>query len=255
MEFAKKINGAVLYVDILGFGALTQKQIKPEKSDFIPWLESHKHNDPSVEYTNQFLAASLLATFRTILLDMGGKFEAVNVAQLSDCAFIWSEKIADVVIFANNFMTRAIEDGLLCRGGLSYGEIIETDKNDYHKLGKFIVGEAITKAVTLERILKGCRICIDKDLPDNLSEYDRNLLSKVVQRLTNPLNNSVHNEFKWYSELKMDSYGNSSVSDKKATIEKYIEDLESGKKFSWNRLNKEGQEHIDVSIAVLRDTI
>lgn len=62
MEFAKKINGAVFFVDILGFGALTQKKIALDEVDFEPWLESYKGNYPFVEYTNQFLAASLLST-------------------------------------------------------------------------------------------------------------------------------------------------------------------------------------------------
>ncbi|WP_304343884.1 hypothetical protein [Chryseobacterium koreense] len=156
MELINKIQGAVFFVDILGFGELTQKKITLKNEDFSAWLDQY-----SLEYENQNLAASILAKFREILLKVDEKFEDVTTSQLSDCAFVWSKNIKEVIISANNIMSECISNGVLCRGGLSYGEIIETSQN--HKLGRFILGDAVTNAVKLEGIAKGCRIMIHQE--------------------------------------------------------------------------------------------
>lgn len=259
MEFAKKINGAVFFIDILGFGALTQGKIKLEEIDFKPWLESYKLNDSSVSYTHQFLAASLLSTFRSILFKMQNQFVNVQIAQLSDCAFIWSENILDIVVFANNFMTQAIKSGLLCRGGLAYGEIIETKNNDNHRLGKFIVGDAVTNAVKLEGLAKGCRILINQELPAELFDQDANshYMTQMFQPFTNPLDYSVYDEFKWYllpnMEISRERCGFSTDEKVCFTKErlKLAAELRFGEKFSWNATSKEGFVHVRASIDFL----
>ncbi|MDD2384578.1 MAG: hypothetical protein PHN18_10350 [Sulfurospirillaceae bacterium] len=261
MEFAKKTNGAVFFVDILGFGALIQNKIKLKKIDFKPWLESYKLNDSSIRYTNQFLAASLLSTFRSILFEMQNQFVNVQIAQLSDCAFIWSEKILDIVVFANNFMTRAIKSGLLCRGGLAYGEIIETDNNDNHRLGKFIVGDAVTNAVKLEGLAKGCRILINQELPAELSNQCANshYMTQMFQPFTNPLDYSVYDEFKWYllpnMEISKEIRSFSTLQKVHFTKErlKLVAELRFGEKFLWNVSSKEGFVQIRASIDFLSD--
>lgn len=259
MEFAKKINGAVFFIDILGFGALTQGKIQLEEIDFVPWLESYTLNDSSILYTHQFLAASLLSTFRSILLEMQSQFRNVQIAQLSDCAFIWSERIFDITVFANNFMTRAIKSGLLCRGGLAYGEIIETDNNDNHRLGKFIVGDAVTNAVKLEGLAKGCRILINQELPAELSNQCANshYMRQMFQPFTNPLDYSVYDEFKWYllpnMEISKEIRSFSTLQKVHFTKErlKLAAELRFGEKFSWNASSKEGFVQIRASIDFL----
>lgn len=193
MEFIKRMNGAVFFVDILGFGALTQNQIELTDKDFSPWLDKyHQH------YDNQVLAAAILAEFREILMDLDQKFQ-VTISQLSDCAFVWSENIKDVIIVANNIMSRCIDSGILCRGGLSYGEIIETNQN--HSLGRFILGKAVTQAVKLEGISKGCRIMVTDEFPGHLYDQDIDFNNKIYplfQPFVNPLDYLTYDEFKWY---------------------------------------------------------
>lgn len=41
MELINKIQGAVFFVDILGFGALTQKKINIKDKDFAIWLDQY----------------------------------------------------------------------------------------------------------------------------------------------------------------------------------------------------------------------
>ena len=116
MELIKKYDGAVFFVDMLGMSALTNNHIALKKEDYSFWLDEHhiKHNP-------QYLAAALLAKFREILVTLSLRFDNVTISQLSDCAFIWSQNISDVVLFASKFMSTAIYEGLLCRGGMAYG--------------------------------------------------------------------------------------------------------------------------------------
>lgn len=198
MNFIKRLTGAVFFVDILGFGALTQNQIDLSKDDFAPWLDKYHQ-----AYDNQVLAAAILSEFREILIDLDNSFD-VTISQLSDCAFVWSENIKDVLIVANNIMSRCIESGILCRGGLSYGEIIETNQN--HSLGRFILGKAVTQAVKLEGIAKGCRIMITDEFPSHLYENHPDFNKKIYtlfQPFVNPLDYITYDEFKWYCAPNM----------------------------------------------------
>ncbi|MBA7587347.1 hypothetical protein ES708_29376 [subsurface metagenome] len=194
MQYINKINGAVFFVDILGIGALTQNQISLEDEDFKDWLDQY-----DLDYNNQNLSASILGKFRYLLNKLNDKLESVTIAQLSDCAFIWSENISEVVIAANNFMTEAVLSGILCRGGLSFGEIIETTQN--YKLGRFIVGEAVTRAVKLEGIAKSSRILIDQEFPHEFWKQNKSLCEKLQPLFVpfvNPLDFITYDEFKWY---------------------------------------------------------
>src|SRR3569833_609009 len=139
MELIMRDMGEVIFVDILGMSALTNNKISLTNEDYSFWLDQH-----GKKYTDQYLAASILAEFRQILIELKKNFKFVTVSQLSDCAFVWSKNITAVVLFASQFMNIAISRGLLCRGGMTYGEIIKTNQN--HQLGRFIVGKAVTDA-------------------------------------------------------------------------------------------------------------
>ena len=194
MEIIEKNYAAVFYVDILGMGALTKQEIKLTRTEYSYWLKKDRD-----EFNNQYLAAAILAEFRKILTTLMVKYEKVIISQLSDCAFIWSDDICDVVRFAAEFMQLAIGKGVFCRGGLSYGEIIETNEN--HTLGRFIVGPAVTAAVKLEKIAKGARILIDEDFPQFIWNYNKIFAEKsqpLFSPFTNPLDFEVYDEFKWY---------------------------------------------------------
>ena len=194
MNLINKIEGAVFFVDILGIGFLTQNQIDLKKEDYEPWLKKYH-----LEYNAQHLAAALLSEFREVLNELKLEFPDVTFAQLSDCAFIWSENITAVVIIVNRLMNNCLSRGLLCRGGLTYGEIIETTKN--LDLGKFIVGDAVSRAVKLEGIAKGARVLIDQEIPIKLWEYDQNFREKInpmFEPFTNPLDFMIYDEFRWY---------------------------------------------------------
>jgi len=243
MEYLKKINGAVFFVDILGIGALTQNQINLTEVDYIDWLDQY-----GLEHNNQHLSASLLGSFRAILNNINQEFNNITIAQLSDCAFIWSENIADVIIAANNFMTEALTQGILCRGGISYGEIIETTQG--YDLGRFIVGEAVTKAVKLESLSKGARVLIDQEIPQELFNQDEEFSKKtqpMFQPFTNPLDFNTYDEFLWYMvpnlDKKIDDLRIANYPTRLSlTIErlKLAANIRVSPKFYWNSRSKHG---------------
>ena len=194
MQYLNRITGAVFFIDILGIGALTQNKIDLKFEDFDLWL-----SPLGLEHDNQTLAASILGEFRRILNDVNQQFPNVTIAQLSDCAFVWSEDISDIVVASNNLMSECISNGILCRGGLSFGEIIETTQN--YDLGRFIVGQAATNAVKLEGIAKGARILMDQGFPIEFWEQNKDLRSRMepmFQPFINPLDFITYDEYKWY---------------------------------------------------------
>jgi hypothetical protein len=194
MELISKYNGAVFFVDILGIGALTNNQMILTEDDYNPWLYEN-----GLEHSNQFIAAAILDKFRQILISLEEQFANVTISQLSDCAFVWSKKITDVIFFASVFMNTAIQKGLLCRGGLAYGEILETNHN--HHLGRFIVGKAVTDAVKCEGMAKGARVLVPKDFYWTLRELEigfSELIDPMFNTFTNPLDFTEYSEFQWY---------------------------------------------------------
>ena len=256
---------AVFYVDILGMGALTNGDIQLCDNDLIPWLNEDEYpivyrkwfagNDNN--YRSQFLAASILVEFRRILMALGEKYKNVRVAQLSDGAFAWSEDSDDVVFFAANFMAESVKNGLLCRGGLAYGDIVET--NETHALGRLIVGKAVTDAVNLEKTAKGTRIFATEWFCKYAQHASCIMFSEEKSPLfgwvTNPLDFNSYYEFKWYIKPDIDENSQAlktiySEENVKITRErlKLAWIIVCSPKFRWNCKSKEGKIQIDSSI-------
>ena len=82
----KQKESGVFFIDILGFSALTKGQIKDiSKKDFQAW------GLKKTEYDLNFLSAKIILEFRSVLKRLKEKYPAINIGQLSDCAFIWSD--------------------------------------------------------------------------------------------------------------------------------------------------------------------
>ena len=233
----KQYKGAVFFVDLLGTGALTQKKVQLKAEDYRAWGLGKR---PVVN--EHIFCAKLLMKFRSCLTKIHERHDKVKVAQLSDCAFIWSEDVTEVVKTAQEMMWVFVKSGLLCRGGIAYGEIVEPDKVK-HSLGQFVLGEAVSKAVGLEGAGKGCRIFCDEGLPQYLyesssEEFDRYTFDK----LRNPLNGAVSREFRWYTEGPFTgSSGNKS--EERAKLHKLFELvslLKHSPLFNWNASSPDG---------------
>ena len=267
-RFRKK-EAAVFFVDILGINALTRGSIdidklKEEINLNIYSLEFDDNNDT---ITHQNIAAWILEEFRIILCEISKKYN-VKISQLSDCAFIWSEESGDLLLASSEFMWRVITSGILCRGGLSYGEVIEP-YIDNREIGNFLVGDAVTLSVQHEKSGKGCRIFTDsnaiatfwKNFPYKKTNPNKahEIYNAIFQPMVNPVDYSILDEFKWYLffDLEQELRSNCDISHPRHAL--YMGGLVSLLRFSpffaWNTLTKEGLVHLAASIEAISSNI
>jgi hypothetical protein len=237
----KQYKGAVFFVDLLGIGALTQKKIKLTEIDYVAFgLKIDQQSE-------QFFCAQLLIKFRSVLAKIKKENTKVNIAQLSDCAFVWSEDVASVVDAARKIMYLAIRSGILLRGGLAYGDIVEPNKIN-HRIGHFILGEASTKAVKLESAGKGCRIFSDSELP---SELTNSFSQYLFSPLKSPLDGAIVDEFKWYLPEDYANLKSKSNKQKREIMHDLLELislLKYSENFNWNASTHEGALQLSLGI-------
>ncbi len=159
-------------------------------------------------------------------------------------------------------MHQAINNGILCRGGLAYGEIIET--NQPHHLGRFILGDAVTQAAKLEGKSKGCRVLINEELPYEFSQQNEEMYSKIFG-LFQPFDDNIsyvtYDEFKWYMAQELNykmqvDLSRINFKDKiKHTKNRLIlaNKLRCSTKFNWNSKSPEGKSQLIPSIRFLSE--
>ncbi|WP_332769336.1 hypothetical protein [Pseudomonas koreensis] len=244
----RSFQGAVLFVDMLGFSALTRGRLKLTESEYMPWKIK-----PGGTFPHQLLAAQILLAFRKALMRTGRRFKAVKLAQLSDCAFLWSEDVCAVTDAGRFLMHEAIEAGLLCRGGLAFGDVHEPNKID-HSIGAFIVGDAVTRAATYETMGKGMRIFTDSD---TASEILFKRPHESFQALINPLVGETVDEWLWYSPEPILELSRDSLTLRPA-IEKLVSChtmLRYSPRFAWNAASPEGCRQLACSIVAVSDAM
>ena len=256
----KQKESGVFFIDILGFSALTKGQIKDiSKKDFQAW------GLKKTEYDLNFLSAKIILEFRSVLKRLKEKYPAINIGQLSDCAFIWSDDIV-LLIQAVHFMmwTMIGEKGILCRGGLSYGNIVEIDDVDY-ELGAFIVGNPATNAVKNEGRLKGPRVTMDLTITDKI--YESFKKDSLVMQLSNDLFNDIESvidmnqvdEYRWYlfgDDVITSSIGiidlNTRIQLTKQRL-KLANVLRFHPRMRWNSLSEDGRIQLKAGIKALTE--
>jgi hypothetical protein len=185
-------EGAVLFVDILGIGALTTTTSRlVEEADFSAVEATVAEGD------NQVYCAVLLSKFRKNLMvcQSAGRHAGLKVAQLSDSAFIWCEDAGAVVEAATTLFWLNLHNGIFARAGMAFGQIVEPEKTAT-SIGRFICGEAVTRAVGLEAAGKGARIFVDTDLP---ARRMSGVSVTAFQGLPNASDFRMIDEFLWFS--------------------------------------------------------
>lgn len=242
----KQSKSGVFFIDILGFSALTKGLIKGiTEDDYRAWgLRASQFN-------HSFLSAKIILEFRSVLKLLKTKYPKIKIGQLSDCAFIWSKDIV-LLMQAVHFMMWTMVDkkGILCRGGMSYGDIVEIDKVD-HKLGAFIVGDAATNAVKNEGQLKGPRVTMDLSVTDVLQQKMRRdsvamlIAHDLFHNIESMIDMSQVDEYRWYL-CDDDIIASSTILGKKEKIEltkrrlKLANVLRFHPRMGWNTRGQEG---------------
>jgi len=233
--------GSVCYIDLLGFSYLTDHSDDVKIKTIINRYITNLHN---IIYK---------AICRT----------NISYSIISDAVFLYSENECNQLIFAlPKIFRQCITNGILLRAGLSYGEYIVTTT----KLSKKnIYGEAVTRAVKLEKNGKGCRIFIDQEIPSQCSNIFPNN-ADIFKPYRNYVNYSYIDVFEWPLIYEKYYYN---------PIYSYNIDLEPDKDladlifdnyklsiylrfspcFSWNTQTDEGLTHVAVSIEYITSLI
>jgi hypothetical protein len=243
-ERMRSFQGAVLFADMLGFSALTRGKLKLGAEECEPWKV-----DPKGDFPHQLLAAKILLAFRKVLTQTKKTFNGVNVAQLSDCAFLWSTDVGAIVDAGRYLMHEAALRGLLCRGGLAFGDVHEPDKVN-RSLGAFIVGDAVTRAATYETVGKGMRIFTD---PETAHRVMAVRPTEDFQPLINPLTGEAFDEWRWYAMRP-----ERTVTSPRKELERLVgchTMLRYSPKLSWSATTPEGCRQIACSVAALSDVM
>ncbi|MGY2200463.1 hypothetical protein [Pseudomonas gingeri] len=239
----RQYQGAVFFVDMLGVGALTQNQVVLSQDDFKVW----KLPSSSLSTANLF-CGRLLTEFRSCLASISVAHKDVKVAQLSDCAYIWSESVVAVLDAARAFMWSSVGAGLLSRGGIAYGEIVEPSKIN-RSIGHFILGGAVTRAVGLERSGKGCRIFIDETIYENSTSSPNSPFKHgAVNILKNPLDGTLVREFCWYRTAGSTGDWQEEQHCAAKVIITLLTQLQYSPHFNWNEASHQGRTQLACSI-------
>jgi class 3 adenylate cyclase len=243
-KIMKQYSGAVLFIDMLGIGALTRGSIPLRESEYIPW------NVAAAEVgRHHVLGAKLLMQFRRSLLHTQKTWPAVKVAQLSDCAFLWSPDPISIINAAREVMWHVTRAGLLCRAGLAYGQIVEPDKVN-KSLGQFVLGDAVTRAVGFEGSGKGARVFCDENIAHEvLKRY--HFRHEPFAPLKNPLDGSVIDEFRWYmlpNPIENHNYKTQAPIPAALALVELLTTLRYSPRLNWNSLSVEGRLQVDSNL-------
>lgn len=247
----KQYSGAVLFIDMLGIGALTRGKIPLSEAEYAPWSVAAANSG-----RHHVLGAKLLMQFRRSLLHTQKTWAAVKVAQLTDCAFLWSPDAVAVINAAREVMWHTMRAGLLCRAGLAYGQIVEPDKVN-RSLGQFILGDAVTRAVGLEGSGKGARVFCDREVAHEALKRCR-FHHEPFAPLKNPLDGSVVDEFRWYmlpALVEKHSYETQAPLGAALALVELLTILRYSPRLNWNSLSGEGRLQVACTIEAVSKMI
>ena len=235
-ELKPEENYFVCYIDLLGFSNLTKDSIKNEKR-----------------------ICSILNTFHSFI-----EHEVLNNnlahVSLSDSIFIISTDLTKILHSLSNIFRQCILNGVLLRGGLSYGKckVLKT------KIAENIYGDAVSKSVYLEGTGKGCKIFIDESVPRQLKKKESKY-SQVFKPYQSPIDYKTVDVFEWEKINETFVYVNKNIKNllkpEKSEIKKIIRDnfklinnLRFAPVYSWNAMSQEGRVHIYATIDFISNT-
>jgi hypothetical protein len=245
------VSGTVVFIDILGFGALTQNAIKPSNPCYHAWGEVGGYNA-------YILAAKILSTFRQVLTEHREEYSSVDFAQLSDGAFIWGRNTSRVFETSVEVMQALVKEGVLCRAGGATGEFIHVPDTSNSALGKIILGEAVSRAVRIEGQGKGMRLWCDQASFEALN-VTRSPLKPALKNL-NPMDYNNVYEIVWHMPLRRHFLemphedpiaADNEAKDLLAYYFEHLANFVANPRFIWNEESERGREHIQASIETM----
>lgn len=239
---------AVAYLDILGVGALTQNQVI---------ISTHPKLPAKPVDSNMALAFYLMNSFYNAIGEMQKKY-GVTFSILSDSAFIWSEDPLAVAKSVAHINHKLIHSGVMCRSGLTYGDFA-LDLNTTTGT-QIVAGDAVSKAVALEKSGKGIRCFIDQDFPKCLPEriHKCYLSSQLFTPAYNYAQFSVVDVFNWHLMPYMCDMSRCDNRCKTFIREKVflaMQRLLHSPLYSWNDCTPSGRTHLAGTISNLANSL
>lgn len=232
-------NGAVCFIDLLGFSYLTKK--------------------PSIK-DNQIIIKRYIKVLHQSI-DEAIAHKGIDFVVLSDSVFLFSEnRVDDILIALSTIFRKCLVKGVLLRAGLAYGEY---DYTETQLAKKNIYGKAVTKAVEYEGNGKGCRIFTDSEFPSNSQLF--NQYSNIFEPYKNYANYSVLDVFEWplinndyiFKETELDTKRMPNENIRELLIEnhKLSDYLQFSPLFEWNTRTEEGCTQVFSTIEYLTTII
>lgn len=218
------------------------------------------------QWDNSYFAAEILLEFREVLMQVKKEFPKIKIAQLSDCAFLWSDNICTLLCSVHLTMWLMIQKkGILCRGGIGFGSIVGAPREP-KAFGEFVVGSAVTMAVKNEGKLKGPRISIDPSFPSELSDYEKKndlklgckIINEIFHECENPIDYQFVDEYRWFlcnmEQFNRDTKEYSITNDEKKEVTRdriiLCNALIYDPRMRWNKIDK-GNTHIQAGIKAI----
>lgn len=281
-------KGAICYIDLLGFSYLTEKldstvlyadpdeekpfgekKVKELRICDLRQLDDYINkgdNISSNKITESDLAYNIVDTnlkkFHEIVEKQCQPYQNAEYSVLSDSLFIIDESSDEILFIVANIFRECIKSGILVRGGLAYGTfyIVRPHTEKFN-----VYGATVTKAVSYEKLGKGCRVFTDSDFPISCKAFS-DINPQLFGHYKNCKDYSVLDCFEWLM-IKDDYVLNPSDVDNlasfhnpanvKKTIELFYDNFEVycnlcfSTKFDWNLKNNYGLVQIGSSIEYL----
>lgn len=283
-------NGAVCYIDLLGFSYLTKlldnyeildkntedlkfedKKVKDislcELRQLFEYIgnnnaESIPKNITSVSDWAFNIVDATIHRLHEVIEKACVDYQNVEYSVFSDSVFIISENADDILFVLSYVFRECVKSGILLRAGLAYGKYYKVHT---HISPLTVYGPAVTRAVDYEKKGKGCRIFTDSDFPINCKVFSEKKCN-VFRDYKNYQNYSNIDCFEWlmikdkYVLNQSDLYLINSNYSK--PIISLLEDnliifcnILCSTKFQWNVSTEEGLEQVACSIEYISSLI
>ena len=279
------------YVDILGWGSITQARVNDilrkaaiaEEQDKNVTISDHEQQR-LLDYAKQLTIARMIdASIQKILTDLRrwmvpkppvrpsvrhssrNFWENLHATfvRVSDGIFIHSTSYSTITYVVSEVLKRGLKSGVLLRAGLSLGYVEHRDHRcpsylDSRSHDISLFGTGITTAYCAESSVKGTgvRAIVHPELAEILRKDPEVRDALQNTRCGDPAKDTI--EYRWWRDHRLNGMTDQEREPltgwSRSDIEGLITRIRFSDEFAWNR-NENGRKHIDDTIKVLTTAI
>lgn len=181
------------YIDILGFTNFTLNNPHSEIRALSPSIR-YSIDCTIAEVNHQLTNSSLGSTNENGILEPNINNSPLNCLTVSDSIILWTKSKTEndllaILTITRNLLARLISLGFPGRGAISQGNITFNNglrQNDSGIMHLLLLGDAITKAVKLEKIQLWSGCIIDPEITNNLTGLEILVKNNLIVRYDAP---------------------------------------------------------------------